>query len=191
VRSVLRVFFAKFCVYQPATNSFPTGNATAGEWRRRWPESSSGSRRVRLEYVNKATMGSFRQALIRRRIPIPFSPPLCRADSAPFLLFQRTKFWGRHPMMCRSFVRRCDPEQHRFAKRHGNLRGDYFSEGAEWDRATVLRLRRVWRDFGRRFPAEGGRLSALFLGSNNRRTPTPVGCDTARVLRPRYRPLEG
>src|SRR4030095_17262976 len=66
----------------------------------------------------------------------------------------------------------------------------YFFEGVEWDRATVLRLRRVWRDFGRRFPAEGGRLSALFLGSNNRRTPTPGGCDTARVLRPRYRTLE-
>src|SRR5438309_11669354 len=62
-----------------------------------------------------------------------------------------------------------------------DLRGTgYFSEGAKWDRATVLRLRRVWRDFGRRFPTEGGRLSALFRGSNNRRTPTPGGCDTAR-----------
>src|SRR4029077_14469328 len=68
------------------------------------------------------------------------------------------------------------------------VRSGYFSECAKWVKPTVLRIRRVWRDFGRRFPTEGGRLSALPRGSNNRRTPTPGGCDTARVLRPRYRP---
>src|SRR6266550_6949447 len=46
--------------------------------------------------------------------------------------------------------------------------------GEESVKATALRIRRVWRDFGRRFPREGGRLLELFRESSNRRSPMQV-----------------